>query len=89
MVVISMKQRHAGQALQALTVVAGMQTGASMYRYYIAVDDDIDPSRMLIDACKPFSGAIASPSPTNSVPRSASKSEKSGRPGSSLSKFPC
>jgi ABC-type sulfate transport system substrate-binding protein len=82
MVVISMKQRHAGQALQALTVVAGMQTGASMYRYYIAVDDDIDPSRMLIDA-------IASPSPTNSVPRSASKSGKSGRPGSSLSKFPC
>ena len=43
MVVISLKQRHAGQALQALTAVAGMQTGASMYRYYIAVDDDIDP----------------------------------------------
>jgi UbiD family decarboxylase len=43
MVVISMKQRHVGQALQALTAVAGMQTGASMYRYYIAVDDDIDP----------------------------------------------
>jgi UbiD family decarboxylase len=41
--VISMKQRHVGQALQALTAVAGMQTGASMYRYYIAVDDDIDP----------------------------------------------
>jgi 4-hydroxy-3-polyprenylbenzoate decarboxylase len=29
--------------LQALTAVAGMQTGASMYRYYIAVDDDIGP----------------------------------------------
>jgi UbiD family decarboxylase len=43
MVVISLKQRHAGQALQALTAVAGMQTGASMYRYYVAVDDDIDP----------------------------------------------
>ena len=43
MVVISLKQHHAGQALQALTAVAGMQTGASMYRYYIAVDDDIDP----------------------------------------------
>jgi UbiD family decarboxylase len=43
MVVISLKQRHVGQALQALTAVAGMQTGASMYRYYIAVDDDIDP----------------------------------------------
>ena len=23
--------------------IAGMQTGASMYRYYVAVDDDIDP----------------------------------------------
>jgi 3-polyprenyl-4-hydroxybenzoate decarboxylase len=23
--------------------MAGMQTGASMYRYYVAVDDDIDP----------------------------------------------
>ena len=43
MVVVSLKQRHAGQALQALTAIAGMQTGASMYRYYIAVDDDIDP----------------------------------------------
>ena len=43
MVVISLNQRHAGQALQALTAIAGMQTGASMYRYYIAVDDDIDP----------------------------------------------
>ena len=43
MVVVSLKQRHAGQAMQALTAIAGMQTGASMYRYYIAVDDDIDP----------------------------------------------
>jgi UbiD family decarboxylase len=43
MVVVSLKQRFAGQALQALTAVAGMMTGASMYRYYIAVDDDIDP----------------------------------------------
>jgi UbiD family decarboxylase len=101
MVVVSLKQRYSGHALQALTAVAGMQTGASMYRYYIAVDDDIDPvdlkqviwamctrvdpaesiqvlkswttdldprlppekrergdftmSRLLIDACKPFS----------------------------------
>jgi len=43
MVVISLKQRFSGHALQALTAVAGMMTGASMYRYYIAVDDDIDP----------------------------------------------
>ena len=32
-----------GHALHALTAMAGMQTGASMYRYYVAVDDDIDP----------------------------------------------
>lgn len=44
MVVLSLRQRHAGQAWQALTAVAGMQTGASMYRYYVAVDDDIDPT---------------------------------------------
>jgi UbiD family decarboxylase len=43
MVVISLKQRHAGHALHALTAMAGIQTGASMYRYYVAVDDDIDP----------------------------------------------
>jgi UbiD family decarboxylase len=100
MVVVSLKQRYAGHAMHALTVMAGIQTGASMYRYYVAVDDDIDPvelkqviwamctrvdpeesiqilkswtsdldprlapekrdkgdftmSRMLIDACKPF-----------------------------------
>ena len=43
MVVVSLKQRHAGHAMHALTAIAGMQTGASMYRYYVAVDDDIDP----------------------------------------------
>jgi UbiD family decarboxylase len=43
MVVVSLKQRHSGHALHALTAMAGMQTGASMYRYYVAVDDDIDP----------------------------------------------
>lgn len=43
MVVVSIKQRFGGQAMQALTAIAGMFTGASMYRYYIAVDDDIDP----------------------------------------------
>jgi UbiD family decarboxylase len=43
MVVVALKQRYAGHAMHALTAIAGMQTGASMYRYYIAVDDDIDP----------------------------------------------
>ena len=43
MVVVSLKQRYAGHAMHALTAIAGMQTGASMYRYYVAVDDDIDP----------------------------------------------
>jgi UbiD family decarboxylase len=43
MVVICLKQRYSGHAMQALTTVAGMVTGASMYRYYVAVDDDIDP----------------------------------------------
>ena len=101
MVVVSLKQRYAGHAMKALTTVAALNTGQSMYRYYVAVDDDIDPldlkqviwamctrvdpaesievlnswtsdldprlppekrekgdftmSRMLIDACKPFS----------------------------------
>jgi UbiD family decarboxylase len=43
MVVIALQQRYAGHAMHALTAAAGMFTGASMYRYYIAVDDDIDP----------------------------------------------
>ena len=43
MVVISMAQRCADDAMQALKSVAELRTGASMYRYYIAVDDDIDP----------------------------------------------
>src|SRR5262245_28499639 len=43
MVVVSLKQRQSGHAMQALTAMAGIQTGASMYRYYVAVDDDIDP----------------------------------------------
>ena len=38
-----LKAAYSGHAMQALTAVAGMVTGASMYRYYIAVDDDIDP----------------------------------------------
>ncbi|HZA53890.1 MAG TPA: UbiD family decarboxylase, partial [Candidatus Udaeobacter sp.] len=100
MVVVALHQRYPGHAMHALTAVAGLNTGASMYRYFVAVDDDIDPadlkqviwamctrvdpvesiqtlkswssdldprlpperrdrgdftmSRMLIDACKPF-----------------------------------
>jgi UbiD family decarboxylase len=44
MIVISLKQKYPGHAVQALTATAGLQAGASMYRYIIAVDDDIDPS---------------------------------------------
>lgn len=44
MIVISLKQKYAGHAMQALTATAGLQVGASMYRYVVAVDDDIDPS---------------------------------------------
>jgi UbiD family decarboxylase len=43
MVVVSLKQRYAGHAMKALATVAKFNTGASMYRYYVAVDDDIDP----------------------------------------------
>lgn len=43
MVVVSLKQRYAGHAMKALATVANLNTGASMYRYYIAVDEDIDP----------------------------------------------
>ena len=43
MVVVCLQQRYSGHAMHALTAVAGMVTGASMYRYYVAVDDDIDP----------------------------------------------
>lgn len=44
MIVISLRQKYAAHTLQALTATAGLQTGASMYRYVVAVDDDIDPS---------------------------------------------
>ncbi len=44
MIVISLKQKYAGHAMQALTATAGLQAGSSMYRYLVAVDDDIDPS---------------------------------------------
>lgn len=43
MIVVSLKQQYPGHAMHALTAAAGIKTGASMYRYYVAVDDDIDP----------------------------------------------
>ncbi|MFI5269319.1 MAG: UbiD family decarboxylase, partial [Chloroflexota bacterium] len=44
MQVVSLKQRYAGHAKQALLAMAGFRSGSSLYRYYIVVDDDIDPS---------------------------------------------
>ncbi len=44
LVVVSIRQRYAGHALQVLTAAAGFHAGASMYRYFVAVDEDIDPS---------------------------------------------
>lgn len=44
MTVIALKQRYAGHAMQALLAAAGFRRSASMYCYYVAVDDDIDPS---------------------------------------------
>ncbi|OGQ74572.1 MAG: hypothetical protein A3G40_12210 [Deltaproteobacteria bacterium RIFCSPLOWO2_12_FULL_57_22] len=47
MIVIALKQRYAGHAKQALLAASGfVRKGASMFRYYVAVDDDIDPSNM-------------------------------------------
>jgi len=46
MMVVSLKQRYAGHAKQALLTMAGFKSGAAMYRYYVVVDDDIDPSSL-------------------------------------------
>jgi UbiD family decarboxylase len=45
LVVVSLKQRYAGHAQQALMAMAGFRHG-DMKRYYVAVDDDIDPSNL-------------------------------------------
>lgn len=45
LVVVSLKQRYAGHAQQALLSMAGFRHG-DMKRYYVAVDDDIDPSNL-------------------------------------------
>jgi len=45
LVVVAIKQRYAGHAQQALFSVAGFRHG-DMKRYYVVVDDDIDPSNL-------------------------------------------
>jgi len=44
--VISLRQRYPGHAKQAACVAAGCRAGAYMGRFYVVVDEDIDPSRM-------------------------------------------
>jgi UbiD family decarboxylase len=46
MIVVSLRTRYAGHAKQALLAAAGYRSGASMYTYYVAVDDDVDPSNL-------------------------------------------
>ncbi len=46
MMVIALRTRYAGHAKQALLAAAGLRSGASMYSYYVAVDDDVDPSNL-------------------------------------------
>lgn len=46
MIVIALKQRYAGHAQQALMAAAGLRSSASMYTYYVAVDEDVDPSEL-------------------------------------------
>lgn len=44
--VISLKPRYAGHAKQALVAAAGFRMYGSMYCYYVAVDEDIDPTNL-------------------------------------------
>jgi UbiD family decarboxylase len=47
MLVIALKQRFTGHSKQALLAASGfLRKGGSMFRYYVTVDDDIDPSNM-------------------------------------------
>ncbi len=46
MLVIALRPRYAGHAKQALLTANGITAGGSMFRYYVAVDEDIDPSNM-------------------------------------------
>ena len=43
--VVSLRQRYAGHAKQALITAAGFRHG-DMKTYYVAVDDDIDPTNL-------------------------------------------
>jgi UbiD family decarboxylase len=45
-VVISLKQAFPGHAAHALLAAAGLHYGPGMDTYYVAVDDDIDPSNL-------------------------------------------
>jgi UbiD family decarboxylase len=44
MIVVSVRQRFPGHAKQALLSALGNRQKSSMYCYYVAVDDDVDPS---------------------------------------------
>jgi UbiD family decarboxylase len=46
MMVIALKQRYAGHAKQALLAASGLRRSASMSSYFVAVDEDIDPSNI-------------------------------------------
>jgi UbiD family decarboxylase len=46
MVVVALRQRYAGHAKQALLTANSFRVGGSMFRHYVAVDDDIDPSNI-------------------------------------------
>jgi UbiD family decarboxylase len=45
-IIVALRPRYPGHAKQALMAAAGYRSGASMYTYYVAVDDDIDPSNL-------------------------------------------
>jgi UbiD family decarboxylase len=46
MLVIALKQRYPGHAKQALITANGIAAAGSMFGYFVAVDDDIDPSNI-------------------------------------------
>jgi UbiD family decarboxylase len=46
MIVISLRQRYPGHAKQALMSAIGNRQKSAMYCYYVAVDDDVDPSNL-------------------------------------------
>jgi UbiD family decarboxylase len=46
MIVISLRQRYAGHAKQALLATAGFRGTGSMYSQIVTVDEDIDPSNL-------------------------------------------